>query len=92
MIPACSYPETVKYKLCGAVGHVTLACGRRQIAQMVQHHQIPSSSSPSSSQATQKLAIAYEGGSHFSADGSASWPLPSSSLSTTSSSMLAGAF
>ena len=31
MIPQCSYPESVKGNLCGAVGHVTPACGRRQI-------------------------------------------------------------
>ena len=61
MIPVCLYPESVKCKLCGAVGHVTPACGRRKIAQMAQHHQILQSSSPSSSQAAQQLAIAYEG-------------------------------
>ena len=92
MLTACSYTETVKCNLCGAAGHVTPACGRHQIAQMVQDHQIPPSSSPSSSQTSHQLAIAYKGGSHFSADGSASWPLPYSSSSTTSSSTSAGAF
>ena len=41
MIPQCTYPETVKCNLYGAMGHVTPACSRRQSAQMVQHHQIP---------------------------------------------------
>ena len=31
MIPACTYPESVKCNLCGAVGHVTPVCGRRKV-------------------------------------------------------------
>ena len=90
MLPACSYPDSVKCYLGGATGHVTPACGRRQNTQMIQHHQIPPSTPPSS-HASPQLAIAYDGGSQFSADGSASWPLPSSSSSFTSSPR-AGAF
>ena len=92
MIPQCTYPESVKCNLCIAVGHVTPACSCRQSAQMAQHHQIPHHSS-SSLQNSQQLAIAYDGDSHLSTDGSASaWPLPSSSSSTTSSHTRAGAF
>ena len=70
MIPSCSYPETVKCNLCGAIGHITPACSRRQAANSTQH--IPSTSSapsPSSysSSAHHQLAITYDGGSNFSA-------------------------
>ena len=50
MIPSSTYPETVKCNLCGAIGHITPACSRRQAANSTQ--QIPSTSSaptPSSS-------------------------------------------
>ena len=91
IIPACSYPESVKCNLCGAVGHVTPACGRRQVTQMAQHIPSSSPSSPPAS-SSQQLAIAYDGGSNFHADGSSSaWPLPSSS-STVSSATCAGIF
>ena len=95
MIPQCSYLETVKCNLCGALGHVTPACSRRQLAQMMQHLQIPShASSPSSpGQSFHQLAIAYEGDHQISSDGSASnWPLPSSASSISSSHTRAGAF
>ena len=60
----------------------------RQVAEMAQQHHL-SSSPPSSTQPPQQLAIAYDGGSHFSADEAASaWPLPSSASSTVSSSTL----
>ena len=36
LIPQCTYPEGVKRNLCGAVGHVTPACGRRQATQLAQ--------------------------------------------------------
>ena len=94
MIPTCSYPESVKCNLCGAVGHVTPACGRRQVAQMAQQHHIssPSPSSPSAP-SSQQLAIVYDGGSTFNADGAPSaWLLPSSSSSMISSATRAGAF
>ena len=32
MLPACSYLDSVKCNLCGATGHVSHACGRRQNA------------------------------------------------------------
>ena len=32
LVPQCTYSEGVKCNLCGAMGHVTLACGRRQVA------------------------------------------------------------
>ena len=93
MIPQCTYPETVKCNLCGAVGHVTPACSRRLSAQMAQHHQIPQQSSPSSIPNSQQLAIAYDGDSHLSHNGSASaWPLPSSASSVTSSNTRTGTF
>ena len=86
LIPQCTYPEGVKCNLCGAVGHVTPACGRRQNAQLAQHNQLPSH--PSSSHPPQQLAIAYDGCSNFPAV----WPLPSSASSTVSSSTRTGAF
>ena len=90
MIPQYTYPETVKCNLCGAMGHVTPACSRRQSAQMAQHHRIPQQSSPSSIPNSQQLAIAYDRDSHILHDGSASvWPLPSS---VTSSNTRAGVF
>ena len=93
MIPQCSYPESVKCNLCGAVGHVTPACSHCQVAQMAQHQHVSSSPSPSSAPSFQQLAIAYNGGSQFSADGTASaWPLPSSSSSIISSPTRAGVF
>ena len=92
MIPQCTYPKTVKCNLCGALGHVTPACSRRQSAQMVQHNQIPQQTS-SSVQNSQQLAIAYDGDSHLTHDGSESaWPLPSSASSGSSSNTCAGAF
>ena len=92
MIPQCTYPETVKCNLCGASGHVTPACSHRHSAQMVQHHQIPQQTS-SSGQNSHQLAIAYDGDTHISHDGSASaWPLPSSASSISSSNTRAGAF
>ena len=91
LLHQCSYPEGVKCNLCGTVGHVTPACGRRQVAQMAQQNQ--PLSPPSSTQPPQQLAIAYDGGSHFSADGASSaWPLPSSASFTISSSTRAGVF
>ena len=94
MIPQCSYPETVKCNLCGTLGHVTPTCSRRQSAQMMQHHQIPShASSSSAGQNSHQLAIAYDGDHQISNDGSASnWPLPSSASSISSSHTRAGAF
>ena len=97
MIPQCTYPETVKCNLCGATGHVTPACGRRQTAQAVQHQQMPSSNShasiPSSNSSPHQLAIAYDGDSHISQDTSSpNWPLPSSASSSVSSHNRAGAF
>ena len=80
MILQCFYPETVKYNTCGAIGHITLACGRRQNAQLAQHVQLPSSISPA--QPSTQLAIAYDGGSSSSADGSSAWPLPFSVLAS----------
>ena len=50
------------------MGHDTPACGRRQVAKMAQHYQIPSSASPSNALHSQQLAIAYDGGSQFSAE------------------------
>ena len=90
MLPACSYPDSVKCNLCGATGHITPACGRRQAVQVAQ--QIPSSS-PSHSHATsspQQLSLTYDGGSGYNAD-SATWPSPSSA-SSVSSIPRAGAF
>ena len=55
MIPACTYPDSVKCNLCGAVGHVTPACGRRQVAQMAQHIPLSPSSPPASS--SQQLVV-----------------------------------
>ena len=85
MVPQCSYPDSVKCNLCGATGHVTPACGRRQTAQVVQPQQmIPSSSHASMSSSSQiphhhQLAINYDGDSQVSQDVSTShWPLPSS--------------
>ena len=49
MIPACTYPDSVKCNLCGAVGHVIPACGHRQVAQMAQHIPSSPSSPPASS-------------------------------------------
>ena len=79
MIPQCSYPETVKCNLCGAVGHVSPACSRRQSAQAMQYQHIPSqaSPSPSSSHNSHQLAIAYDGDHQITSDGPTSnWPLP----------------
>ena len=91
MIPACTYPDSVKFNLCGAVGHVTPACGRRQVAQMAQH--IPPSPSSTPASSSRQLAIAYDGGSNFHADSaSASWPAPSSSSSAISSNTCASVF
>ena len=92
MLPACSYPDSVKCNLCGATGHITPACGRRQAVQVAQ--QIPSSSSSSPSHAIsspQQLSISYDGGSGYNAD-SATWPPPSSASSSVSSVTRAGAF
>ena len=69
MIPSCPYPESVKCNLCGAVGHITPACGRRQVAQSAQHIPASPSSTPTSSSSSQQLAIAYDGGSNFPTDG-----------------------
>ena len=67
MLPSCLYPDSVKCNLCGATGHITPACGRRQVAQAVQ--QIPSSTSSSHVPSSpQQLAIAYDGGSNYTAD------------------------
>ena len=59
MIPACTYPESVKCNLCGGIGHITPACSRCQVANSSQ--QIPqasSTSSPSSSSTSQhQLAL-----------------------------------
>ena len=52
----------------GAMGHITPACGHRQNAQLAQHVQLPSFL-PTKSQPPQQLAIAYDGGSCFPADG-----------------------
>ena len=90
MLPLCSYPDSVKCNLCGAVGHITPACGRCQVAQSVQQIPASSSTTPTSSSSHQ-LAIAYDGGSNYSAD-NASWPTPSSASSSISSSTRAGAF
>ena len=97
MVPQCTYPETVKCNLCGAMGHVTPACGRRQSAQVVQHQQMPSNNShasiPPSNLSPHQLAIAYDGDSQISQDTSPSnWPLPSSASSSVSSNNRAGAF
>ena len=92
MIPACSYPESVKCNLCGATGHINPACGRRQVAQSAQHIPASPSSTPTSSSSHQ-LAIAYDGGSNFPADSAfVSWPIPSSASSSISSNTRAGAF
>ena len=80
MIPQCSYPETVKCNTCGATGHITPACERWQNAQLTQHVRLPSSISPA--QPSTQLAIAYDGGSSSSADGSSAWPLPFSVLAS----------
>ena len=88
MIPSCSYPDSVKCNLCGATGHITPACGRRQVAQSAQQIPASPSSTPTSSSSHQ-LAIAYDGRSNFSADNaSVSWPTPSSASSSISSSIL----
>ena len=95
MIPQCSYPETVKCNLCGAAGHVTPACSRRQSAQVMQSQQISShaSSSSPSGPTSHQLAIAYDGDSHVTYDGSSSnWPLPSSASSVSSPHNRAGAY
>ena len=79
MIPNCTYPETVKCNTCGSQGHIAPACSRRQNAQAT------SSSSPSTApSASSQLAIAYDGGSNFSADGGSAWQLPSSFASSVS--------
>ena len=91
MITQCSYPENVKCNLCGASGHVSPACSRRQSAQVLQpQHMLPTSpSSPDPSQ----LAIAYDAHTQISSDGSTpTWPLPSSASSVTSSHHRAGVF
>ena len=97
MVPQCTYPDSVKCNLCGAMGHVTPACGRRQTAQVVQHQQMPPNSShaslPSSHIPHHQLAISYDGDSQISQDTSPShWPLPSSASSSISSNNRAGAF
>ena len=96
MLPQCTYPDSVKCNLCGATGHVTPACGRRQTAQVVQPQQLMSSNShasvPSSQIPHHQLAINYDGDSQVSQDVSPShWPLPSSASSISSNSR-AGAF
>ena len=94
MIPACTYPESVKCNLCGGVGHITPACSRRQTANSTQ--QIPHTSSApspsSSSTSSHQLANAYDGGSNFGADSSSqAWPT-SSSASVVSSHPRAGVY
>ena len=86
IIPNCTYPDTVKCNTCGSQGHIAPACSRRQSAQAT-------SSSPSTAPSTSsQLAIAYDGGSNFSADGGSAWQLPSSSASSVSTPNRAGAF
>ena len=93
IIPNCSYPESVKSNTCGASGHITPACERRQNAQLAQHVQLTSASSPGlPAQPSAQLAIAYDGGSHFTSDGASAWPLPSSASSSVSTATRAGAF
>ena len=53
MLPQCTYPDSVKCNLCGATGHVTPACGRRQTAQVVQPQQLMSSNSHASMSSSQ---------------------------------------
>ena len=54
MVPACTYPESVKCNLCGGTGHITPACSRRQAVNSTQHipqaSSNPSTSVPSNSQ------------------------------------------
>ena len=79
MVPACTYPDSVKCNLCGGTGHITPACSRRQAVNST--HQIPQASShpptsaPSNSQ--NQLAISYEG-SNFGDSSSQVWPNSSS--------------
>ena len=79
MVPACTYPESVKCNLCGGTGHITPACSRRQAVNST--HQIPQASShpptsaPSNSQ--NQLAISYDG-SNFGDSSSQVWPTSSS--------------
>ena len=67
MITQCSYPESVKCNLCGAMGHVSPACSRRQSAQVLQHQQIPHASSSSGHDSSQ-LALTYNGNTHITSD------------------------
>ena len=93
MITQCSYPESVKCNLCGALGHVSPACSRRQSTQVLQHQQITSHASPPSGHDSSQLAITYDGNPHITPDGpNANWPLPSSASSVSSSHSRAGAF
>ena len=93
MITQCSYPETVKCNLCGALGHVSPACSRRQSAQVLQHQHITSHASPPSGHDSHQLAITYDGNHQITPDGpNANWPLPSSASSVSSSHSRAGAF
>ena len=72
MIPNYTYPDTVKCNTCGSQGHIAPACSRRQNAQATSSSISPSTAPSTSSQ----LAIAYDGGLNFSADGGSAWQLP----------------
>ena len=58
LLPHCNYPENVKCNLCSATCHIMPACSRRQNVRSIQQL-------PASTPASQKLAIAYGGGSSF---------------------------
>ena len=91
MLPQCSYPATVKCNTCNNTGHISPACGKRQVANASNTQQ---SHPPASSLAPQmqQLAIGYDGPansslsfSHIDGASSANW-------GTQSNSSRAGAF
>ena len=66
MLPQCSYPASVKCNTCNNLGHISPACGKRQVANA---SNTPQSHSPASSLAPQmqQLAIGYDGSANYSA-------------------------
>ena len=60
MVPQCSYPATVNCNTCNSTGHISLACGKRQVAN-TSNTQFSHPPASSLAPQMQQLAIGYDG-------------------------------
>ena len=91
MLPQCSYPASVKCNACNNLGHISPACGKRQVANA---SNTPQSHPPASSLVPQmqQLAIGYDRSANSSASLSHADGTSSANWGTQSISSRAGAF